>query len=370
MKGPRSAARRMETTTHLDLSMETDAIRTYLEEREARELHPAATRSAEALRPVPEPPCPLRTGFQRDRDRVIHSKAFRRLKHKTQVFIAPDGDHLRTRLTHTLEVTQIARTIGRALRLNEDLIEAIGLAHDLGHTPFGHAGERALAEMFPGFRHNEQSLRVVDRIEKDGRGLNLTEPVRDGILRHSKPVGDITGHVSGRPATPEAQVVKISDGIAYINHDLDDALRAGMLTREQIPEIVLTRLGHRHAERINTLVRDVIATSAPYLDRGKTEQLIHLSEPVREAADALRDFLFARVYTPINEQPATLKAQRVVQWLYQHHVEHPEQLPDEFAHRMDEDGVERVVADYVASMTDRYALARFEELFVPQFWAV
>ncbi|ACZ37854.1 deoxyguanosinetriphosphate triphosphohydrolase [Sphaerobacter thermophilus] len=350
--------------------METHGIRLYQEQREDAELHPAATRSAGAARPVPEPPCPIRTAFQRDRDRVIHSKAFRRLKHKTQVFIAPDGDHFRTRLTHTLEVTQVARTIARALRLNEDLVEAIGLAHDLGHTPFGHAGERALAEVFPGFRHNEQSLRVVDRIEKDGQGLNLTEAVRDGILRHSKPEGDITGELAGRPATPEAQVVKISDGIAYINHDLDDALRAGVVTLDEVPEIALEVLGRRHAERIDTLVRDVIATSAPYLDAGSPDgQVIHLSEPVRKAADALRDFLFARVYAPINEAEATKKAQRMVQWLYQHYVAHPEQVPFEFARALADDGVERVAADYVASMTDRYALQLFEELYVPRFWA-
>lgn len=351
--------------------MDTHHIRIELERREDAALHPAATRSAGAPRPAPEPPCPVRTAFQRDRDRVIHSKAFRRLKHKTQVFIAPDGDHFRTRLTHTLEVTQIARTIGRALRLNEDLIEAIGLAHDLGHTPFGHAGERALAEIVPGFRHNEQSLRVVDRIERDGRGLNLTEAVRDGILRHSKPVGAITGDLAGRPVTPEAQVVKISDGIAYINHDLDDALRAGMITLDEVPPVVLEVLGRRHSERINTLVRDVILTSAPALDAGSPNgQVIHLSEPVRAAADALRDFLFARVYAPINEAASTQKAQRVVQWLYQHFVAHPEQVPAEFARALAADGVERVAVDYVASMTDRYALRLFEELYVPQFWAV
>ncbi|MEA2529913.1 MAG: dGTPase, partial [Thermomicrobiales bacterium] len=202
------------------------SIRETLEAIEERHLAPVATRSARAARRRPEEPSSVRTSFQRDRDRIIHTKSFRRLMHKTQVFIAPAGDHYRTRLTHTLEVTQIARTIGRALRLNEDLIEAIGLGHDLGHTPFGHAGETALAEVLPGFRHNEQSLRVVDLLEKDGQGLNLTEPVRDGILRHSKPNHEITGAFSGHPASAEGEVVKIADGVAYINHDLDDALRA------------------------------------------------------------------------------------------------------------------------------------------------
>ncbi|HLI52131.1 MAG TPA: HD domain-containing protein, partial [Thermomicrobiaceae bacterium] len=277
--------------------------------------------------------------------------------------------HYRTRLTHTLEVTQIARTIGRALRLNEDLIEAIGLAHDLGHTPFGHAGERALAEVFPGFRHNEQSLRVVDRIEKDGQGLNLTEPVRDGILHHSKPAGSITGNVSGDPSTLEGEVIKLSDGIAYINHDLDDALRAGVIAPEQIPAGVIEILGNRHSLRTDRLVLDLIETSRPRLDRADGGPRIGFSEPVRQAADALRDFLFAEVYAPINRAESTLQAQRVVRWLYTHYVEHPDQVPAEFSHSgLDRgDSPERIAADYVASMTDRYALERFEVLYVPRF---
>src|SRR4051812_15391914 len=229
-------------------------IQHHLDEREEIILSPLAVHSASATRRVPEEPSPVRTPFQRDRDRIIHSKSFRRLKYKTQVFIAPAGDHYRTRLTHTLEVTQIARTIGRALRLNEDLIEAIGMGHDLGHAPFGHAGETALSSMFPGFRHNEQSLRVVDVLEKDGKGLNLTDAVRDGILRHSKPNEDITGNVSGKPGSLEGEVVKISDGIAYINHDLDDSIRAGLLEQSEIPRGVIEELGVSHAERINTLV--------------------------------------------------------------------------------------------------------------------
>jgi dGTPase len=338
--------------------------------REDAFLRPAASRSAAATRSVPEPDSVIRTPFQRDRDRVTHSKAFRRLMHKTQVFISPDGDHFRTRLTHTLEVTQIARTMARALRLNEDLVEAIGLSHDLGHTPFGHAGERALAEVFPGFRHNEQSLRVVDRIEHDGRGLNLTEHVRDGILRHSKPEGDITGEVSGRPSTPEAQVVKISDGVAYVNHDLDDAIRAGVVTQDDVPVAVLERLGNRHADRINTLVCDIVEQSDPVIDAvAPGGQFVLMSDDVRRAADELRDFLFDRVYAPINTAEATHQAQRMLQWLYKHYVTNPDEVPEEFARALANDGVERVAIDYVASMTDRYAIARFESLYVPRFWS-
>jgi len=338
--------------------------------REDARMRPAAARSSRATRQTSEADSPIRTAFQRDRDRVTHAKAFRRLMHKTQVFISPDGDHFRTRLTHTLEVTQIARTIGRALRLNEDLVEAIGLAHDLGHTPFGHADERALAEVFPGFRHNEQSLRVVDRIEHDGRGLNLTDQTRDGILRHSKPEGDITGEVSGQPHTPEAQIVKISDGVAYVNHDLDDALRAGMIEQYEIPVEAIAVLGGRHAERINTLVCDIVARSDVALDGdASTEQPIQMSEPVRTAINQLRDFLFERVYTPINAAESTLQCQRVLQWLFEHYTTNPEQVPPEFSRALAEDGVERVAIDYVASMTDRYALARFEALYVPRFWS-
>src|ERR671913_295567 len=237
------------------------SIRERLEEHEERLLAPAGTPSRGARRSAPDPECMLRTAFQRDRDRVLHSKSFRRLMHKTQVFIAPAGDHYRTRLTHTLEVTQIARTIGRALQLNEDLIEAIGLGHDLGHTPFGHAGETALADAFPGFRHNEQSLRVVDHLERDGRGLNLTFPVRDGILRHSKLRSGITHSAAGQADTLEGEVVRIADGIAYINHDLDDALRAGLVAAEAVPPDIVEILGATHSRRINTLVTDVIAHS-------------------------------------------------------------------------------------------------------------
>ncbi len=350
--------------------MDLNHIQHALRDRETHFLRPAATLSSSATRAVPESDQFVRTPFQRDRDRVTHSKAFRRLMHKTQVFISPDGDHFRTRLTHTLEVTQVARTIGRALRLNEDLVEAIGLAHDLGHTPFGHAGERSLSAVYPGFRHNEQSLRVVDRIEHDGRGLNLTEQVRDGILRHSKPEGDITGSISGRPATPEAQVVKISDGVAYVNHDLDDAIRAGMVTQDEVPVQVLEALGKQHSQRINTLVCDIIEQSEAELDESEPgSQFILMSDDVRQAADCLRDFLFERVYTPINAAESTHRAQRMLQWLYEHYATSPSEVPAEFAHALASDGVERVAIDYVASMTDRYAVSRFESLYVPHFWS-
>jgi dGTPase len=241
----------------------------------------------------------------------------------------------------------------------------------LGHTPFGHAGERALAEVFPGFRHNEQSLRVVDRIEKDGQGLNLTEQVRDGILRHSKPEGDITGNVSGRPRTPEAQVVKISDGVAYLNHDLDDAMRAGMLAEADIPPVVLERLGASHAERINTLVCAIVEQSDPIIDAVQPGgQFILMSDEIRAASDRLRDFLFERVYRPINDAESTRQAQRMLQWLYQHYATNPDQVPPEFSRALVSDGVERVAIDYVASMTDRFAITKFEALYVPKFWSL
>jgi dGTPase len=318
-----------------------EPLRHIFEERESAWLAPLATRSRGALRPEPEPESDLRTAFQRDRDRVIHAKSFRRLMHKTQVFIAPAGDHYRTRLTHTLEVTQIARTIGRALRLNEDLIEAIGLAHDLGHTPFGHAGETALAEAFPGFRHNEQSLRVVDALERDGRGLNLTHAVRDGILHHSKSRAGMAHAASGFAGTLEGEVVRVSDGIAYINHDLDDAIRAGLLTMDDVPDQILQALGERHAARVNTLV----------------------------AADSLREFLFQRVYTPLNEEANTRRAQHIVRALYDHFVEDPARLPAEYLPRSTVEAPRRV-ADFVASMTDRYAIELYEQVFVPRHWSV
>ncbi len=345
-------------------TLATDNVRVRLEAEEDRWLAPAATRSCHAQRPRPEPESEVRTAFQRDRDRILHTKSFRRLMHKTQVFIAPAGDHFRTRLTHTLEVTQIARTIGRALRLNEDLIEAIALGHDLGHTPFGHAGERALAEVYPGFRHNEQSVRVIDILEKDGQGLNLTEPVRDGILHHSKPRSGLTGHLTGQARAIEGDVVKLADGIAYINHDLDDAIRGGLLQADDLPASVVESLGASHAARIDTLVRDVIAHS----EVGTHPGSILISPTIREAANTLRDFLFDRVYTPLNAEPNTLRAQHIVRALFTHYAGHPDELPLEERPPTCADSPGRQAADVVASMTDRYAIELYERLFVPQDW--
>lgn len=344
----------------------SDAIEARIrwEEIETRILAPAARFSREATRPVPEPKSDLRTEYQRDRDRITHSKSFRRLKHKTQVFIAPAGDHYRTRLTHTLEVTQVARTIGRALRLNEDLIEAIGLGHDLGHTPFGHAGETALASLIPGFRHNEQSLRLVDRLERNGQGLNLTNDTRDGILHHSKPHHEITGAHRARANSLEGEVIRISDGIAYINHDLDDALRAGLVRAEDVPPVVFSVLGDTHAARIDRLVRDVVLNSQAESVPGN----IGMSDEVREAANALRRFLFERVYDPLNQQPDTIRAQHLVQALCNHYLEHPGEMPAEYG-PTDGDPPERCVADWVASMTDRYAVETYQRLFVPRYWS-
>jgi dGTPase len=339
--------------------------RAVTEEQEDALLAPAATRSRGAKRSTPEAECALRTAFQRDRDRVLHAKSFRRLMHKTQVFIAPAGDHYRTRLTHTLEVTQIARTVGRALRLNEDLIEAIALGHDLGHTPFGHGGETALAESFPGFRHNEQSLRVVDRLERDGLGLNLTNAVRDGILHHSKLRSGITHAAAGHPETMEGAVVRIADGIAYINHDLDDAVRAGLIATDEAPRTAIEILGATHSRRIDTLVNDVIANSDAAIVPGS----VGMSTETRQAADSLREFLFSRVYTPLNEDANTRRAQHIVRALFAHFVANPDRLPAEPHPDLAED-VPRRVADYVASMTDRYAIELYEQVFVPQHWSV
>ncbi|MGI8485424.1 MAG: deoxyguanosinetriphosphate triphosphohydrolase [Thermomicrobiales bacterium] len=333
------------------------SIRARLEMREDRTL---AARSRGAHRERPEPSSSLRTEFQRDRDRIIHTKSFRRLMHKTQVFISPEGDHYRTRLTHTLEVTQIARTIGRALDLNEDLIEAIGMGHDLGHTPFGHAGERALASVYPGFRHNVQSVRVVEKLEKDGEGLNLTAQVRDGILRHSKSRESIVGTMAGQPATLEGNVVKIADGVAYLNHDLDDSIRAGIIELGDVPRSVIETLGSTHAERINTLVADIVAES----NSGDPPGWIGMSDRVQRAANELRNFLYVKVYDPINLQPETLEAQRIVISLFEYLLSHPERI--EYAAQVPPDGetLERHVADVIASMTDRYAANLYEKLFV------
>lgn len=339
--------------------------RVMIENREERTLALTARLSANATRQRPEPPSSVRTQYQRDRDRILHSKSFRRLKHKTQVFIAPGGDHYRTRLTHTLEVTQVARTIGRALGLNEDLIEAAGLGHDLGHTPFGHAGETALAGVFPGFRHNEQSLRIVDVLENNGLGLNLTNDVRDSILHHSKPHDEITGTHGFRSNSLEGEVLRISDGVAYINHDFDDAVRAGIVDPAELPTIVTEVLGSDHAQRIDTLVTDIIMHSTTASLPGE----IAMSPPVRAAANVMRGFLFERVYDPLNEQENTLRAQRLVQELFAWYAAVPERLPGEYRASQHHDSPERLAADYVASMTDHFAVEQFERLFVPRCWS-
>lgn len=341
----------------------SNSIREQLEARERAWLAPTATFSDQATRQRAEAPSEVRTAFQRDRDRIVHSKAFRRLMHKTQVFVAPAGDHYRTRLTHTLEVTQIARTIGRALRLNEDLIEAIGLGHDLGHTPFGHAGEMALAEFLPNFRHNEQSLRVVDLLEKDGQGLNLTDQVRIGIVHHSKPDDELSASFTGVSASLEGEAVRLADAVAYINHDWDDAVRAEIVSNDDLPASVVQRLGISHAQRIDTLVTDVIRSS----DVESATPSVTMSAETLAAANEMRAFLFERVYYPLNRTPNTVKAQGVIAALCAFYLEHFDRMPEEYRKR-DGDPPERLVADYVASMTDRYAIDRYRELFVPKYW--
>jgi dGTPase len=299
-----------------------------------------------------EPPHQIRTAFQRDRDRIVHSKAFRRLKHKTQVFIAPEGDHYRVRLTHTLEVAQIARTVARALRLNEDLAEAIAMGHDLGHTPFGHLGEQALSPFLGRpFRHSEQSLRVVDHLERDGEGLNLTWEVRDGILNHpwSMPM----------PSTPEAQVVRLADRIGYVNHDIDDAIRAGLLTEGDLPGDAVAVLGRTHGDRIETQVADIIVSTGDGPE-------VRLSDQGHAALDTLRDFLFARVYLRQEAASEQQKAVSLLRALFAYYLDHPDQIPDEY--RAAPGDLPTRVADYIAGMTDRNALRTYEQLFLPQGW--
>ena len=345
--------------------MDYSQVRAYLEEREEL-LSPFATKSRLSRgRKVEEEPSPLRTDFQRDRDRIIHTKAFRRLKHKTQVFIAPLGDHYVTRLTHTLEVSQIGRTIARALNLNEDLVEAMCLGHDLGHAPFGHIGEDVLASLYPGgFRHSHQSLRVVDRLENGGKGLNLTWEVRQGIVSHSKSSLGIMGDDWKRPPTLEAQVCKISDALAYLNHDTDDALRSGLITKEDLPDEAVEVLGSNRSERVNTLVSDVVEHSwaasgrAPAPERETPS--IQIGDRVKEAANILRDFLFERVYYVSGASPEAAKARTAVEAMYIFYVEHPEDIPREY--RLWENSAERWALDYIAGMTDRYGLRKAREL--------
>lgn len=295
----------------------------------------------------------LRTCFQRDRDRILHSKSFRRLKHKTQVFLSPEGDHYRTRLTHTLEVSQIARVIARALQLNEDLTEAIALGHDLGHTPFGHAGERALNRICDGgFRHYEQSLRVVDQLEKKGKGLNLTYEVRDGILHHT------TGQ---QPFTMEGKLVRVCDRIAYINHDIDDAIHAGVLSGDDIPKPIRDCLGNKKSTRIDTMVRSVVLNSTP--------DKIQMDETTNASFQQLHTFLFETVYTGSKAKSEEDKVDGLIEYLFSYYVKHPEQLPEGSASVAETDGVERAVCDYIAGMTDRYAIQKFQEIYVPKSWA-
>jgi dGTPase len=352
-----------------------DTVRQWLEAEEERRLAaPAARASCSAGRAIPEPESEVRTCFQRDRDRIIHSKSFRRLKHKTQVFIAPLGDHYRTRLTHTLEVSQIARTMARALRLNEDLVEAITLAHDVGHTPFGHSGEHALDTLLPdGFRHNLQSLRVVEVLERGGQGLNLTHEVRDGIRGHSKPRGGLLEPTAwGAAGTLEGQLVKLADGIAYMNHDIDDAVRARLLRPEELPAVATERLGAGHAERINTMVMDVVRHNWWIVTDGTPPAgqagIIGMSPSILAAADALRDFMFERVYHHEVNERERVKAERLVTALFEHFTRYPERLPSELREGGRGDSAEQMATDYIAGMTDRFAIRTFLSLNVPHEW--
>ena len=331
-------------------------IREELERREHKNLNPLAA-FADAtqgrLRGDVSQENDVRTCYQRDTDKIVHSKAFRRLMHKTQVFLNPEGDHYRTRLTHTLEVTRISRTITRSLGLNEDLAEAIAMGHDLGHTPFGHAGEDALNQLMPGgFQHNEQSLRVVDVLENDGRGLNLTYEVRMGIVGHTGPQ---------IPETLEGQIVRHSDRIAYVNHDIDDAIRAGILTNEDIPRDLAEMLGHTHGQRIDTFVCDMILTSR---EAGE----ILLSPKVDQALKDLRSFMFEKVYRNPIAKGEEGKAKRMLTELFAFYVTHPEALPEDFQPQMSFDGLERTVCDYIAGMTDNYAVDKYTEIFIPKGW--
>lgn len=329
-----------------------NSIRLMTEENEKRILCANACLSSNSRgRAIDEEECSIRTCFQRDRDRIIHSQAFRRLKHKTQVFLSPSGDHYRTRLTHTLEVSQIARTIARALRLNEDLTEAISLGHDLGHTPFGHAGERALGQVCEnGFKHYEQSVRVVDRLEKDGKGLNLTDEVRNGILCHTK----------GEEAyTLEGQIIRIADKIAYINHDIDDAIRAGVMAEEDIPLALRLQLGMSKSERIDTMVCDVIENST---------DKIRMSDDCYAAFSELHDFMFTAVYTnPVCKSEETKAVDMLIK-IFNYYVSHIEEMPESYVNIAENEGKERAVCDYIAGMSDVYALKVFNNLFVPLSW--
>ncbi len=332
-------------------------IRERTEQWEQEYLSPYAMHSADSKgRLRPEEQCDIRTVFQRDRDRIIHCKSFRRLKDKTQVFLTPEGDHYRTRLTHTLEVSQNARTIAKALKLNEELAEAIALGHDLGHTPFGHAGERALNRVCPyGFEHSAQSVRTVDLLEKEGRGLNLTYEVRDGILNHQ---------TVGKPHTLEGKIVRLSDKIAYIHHDMDDAVRAGILTEEDVPKDISEILGATPNQRLNHFIHDIVTTSM-----GKNDIL--MSEPVDDAMKRLRRFMFERVYENPEAKSEEGKAEILMETLYQHYLKNIDDLPEEFLKLLSEgEPREKVVCDYVGAMSDRFAIATYEEIYIPKSWPV
>lgn len=331
-------------------------IREEQEKREHLILSPYASFSDQSRgRDREEEQCPMRTIYQRDRDRIIHCKAFRRLKHKTQVFLAPEGDHYRTRLTHTLEVAQIARSIARALNLNEDLTEAIALGHDLGHTPFGHAGERTLNSLCPmGFAHYKQSIRVVELLEKDGKGLNLTWEVRDGIVNH---------RTSGNPSTLEGKAVRLSDKIAYINHDIDDGIRAGILKESDIPSEYTYVLGNSTKERLNTMISDIVVNSL-----GKND--IVMSEPVHKAMTDLRKFMFESLYLNSTAKSEEAKADKLITELYRYYVANTDKLPDTYKRFITEfdERPEQVVCDYIAGMSDQYSISKFQEIFVPKAW--
>ena len=333
-------------------------IREELERLEHRKLNPKAAfadKSKGRPRPEPDREEDVRTCYQRDIDRIIHSKSFRRLMHKTQVFLQPEGDHYRTRMTHTLEVSRIASTITRALGLNEDLAEAIAVGHDLGHTPFGHAGEGALSKCLgKPFRHNEQSLRVVDYLEKNGMGLNLSYEVRNGILCHT---GDPW------PETLEGMIVRRCDQIAYVNHDIDDAIRAGILTNDDIPKEISALLGHNHSSRINSLVCDMIRTS-------REAGTVMLTPAMEKALKDLRAFMFERVYRNPVAKGEESKAQDMLQMLFEYYINHPEALPEDFHPQLSFDGMERTVCDYIAGMTDNYAVDKYTEIFIPMGWHV
>lgn len=332
-------------------------LRELQEERENEFLSEFAAKSADSKgRLRKEEKCDIRTDFQRDRDRILHSKSFRRLKHKTQVFISPEGDHYRTRLTHTLEVSQIARTIARALNLNEDLTEAIALGHDIGHTPFGHGGESVLNSITKeGFEHCRQSLRVVDLIEKNGEGLNLTWEVRNGILNH---------RTSGHPETLEGMVVQISDKIAYINHDIDDALRAGVLNKEDIPKEYIDVLGDTSSKRINSMIRDMIKMSLG------TDKVL-LSPEMHETVARLRRFMFENVYQGENAKTELKKVDNIVKLLFKHYMDNPHEMKGEFEYLIKTgEPLEKVVCDYIAGMTDRFAIKKYCDLFIPTPWSI